>query len=301
MFLKFLKQLFRLSPQAPYIRDFLNFDRVSQESPSGIFTVGETGEIAIEFLWHGREISAGQLVLFSLEGMEDFQLDSPALIAEILDRIHSPQSLNPIPLGHLAIADLTQGARFGSWGARFSDDRVNRIEPLKLPPRERFCFVLICNSDLIEIDKNRDLTDRLCFSFFPRCFVDVTGEGNTFAFGEEGGLYNSPVFRIWGAKGNTLSLDEAISPELDWRKTKLGRELLTYIKHISRFQRYAIAATMPHQTLENRDRADRSAIGCTSVSNAIISQPNLITSIPTEHLKELGIYDLIKKEKASTA
>ena len=290
VFLQFLKQLFRLSPQAPYLRDFLNFDRASQDFPSGIFTVGETGEVAIEFLWHGREISSGQLALFSLEGMEDFQLDSPALIAEILDRIHFSKSFNSISLGHLAIADLNQGARFGSWGARFQDDRVNRIEPLKLPQGERFCFLLICNSDLNAIDTNRDRPDCLCFSFLPYHFVDVTGEGNTFAFGEKGGLYNSPVFRIWGAKGDTLSLDDAIAPELDWRKTKFGKELLTYIKDISRWQSDApIAAKMPSQTLENLNFAD-TAIGHTS-----------IPSIPTEYLKDIGIYDLLQKEKTSTA
>ncbi|MGK7927264.1 MAG: hypothetical protein AB4290_18805 [Spirulina sp.] len=300
MVVKFLKHWFGVSPQAPYIRDFLTPNRSSGELPSGIFTVGETGEIVFEFLWHGREISQGQLVLFSLEGLEDFQWDSPAFIREILHRIHRDRQSNAAR-GYLAIADLTEGARFGSWGARFADDRVQGSKSFKFPVGERFCFALIRKTPLNEVAQNSDRINCFCFSFLPHRFVDVTGEGKIFAFGEQGSLYNSPVFRIWGARGNAIALDDAIAPQLDWRKTPLGKELLTYIQDVFWHACHpSIAVKLPHQTRENSKRAGVIIVGQPSISQGSIPQTDLIPSILAEHLQHLGIYDLIQNEKTST-
>ncbi|MEM9539587.1 MAG: hypothetical protein AAGA60_08750 [Cyanobacteria bacterium P01_E01_bin.42] len=301
MVIQFFKRLFGLSRPAPYIREFLtSYD--TEVSPSGIFTSGDTGKVAIEFLWHGREISRGQLALLCLDGLEDLQLDSPLLLAEIRRRL-VPRPSSPIskPLGHLAIADLTEGARFGSWGARFADDRVQGVKIFQLPPNRRFCFLLVRKTHLNAVESHW-LRDCLCFSFLPHRFVDVTGEEHIFAFGNEGGLYNSPVFRIWGAKGYAQPLDRAITLDLDWRRTPLGAELLHYVKDLPNFADYpAIAAKTTEAIAEKRLRTGERLRQQTTLFPKIVNRADLIPSILAEDLKHLGIYDLIENEGTFTA
>lgn len=301
MVIQFLKRLLGLSLPAPYIREFLT-SYSHAASPSGIFTSGDTGKIAIEFLWHGREVSRGQLAILCLEGLEDFQIDSPLLLAEIRRRL-TPRPISPIsrPLGHLAIADLTEGARFGSWGARFADDRARGVETFQLPPKAPFCFLLIRDTHLHAVEPHL-LRDRLCFSFLPHHFIDVTGEEHIFAFGNEGSLYNSPVFRMWGARGQAPPLDLAITLDLDWRRTLLGEELLNYVKDLPNFTFHPpIAAKTTEEVIENSLRTGKRFREQTSISPEIAHRSDLISSILAEHLKRLGIYDLIENEGTSTA
>ncbi|MBP0020651.1 MAG: hypothetical protein J7647_24235 [Cyanobacteria bacterium SBLK] len=300
MVIQFLKRLFGLSLPAPYIRDFLT-SYSPEASPSGIFTSGETGKIAIEFLWHGREVSRGQLIVLCLEGLEDLQIDSPLLLAEIRRRL-TPRPISPIsrPLGHFAIADLTEGARFGSWGSRFADDRVRGIETFQLPPKTRFCFLLLRNTHLNAVEPHL-LRDRFCFSFLRDRFVDVTREKHIFAFGNKGGLYNSPVFRIWGARGQAPPLDCAITLDLDWRRTLLGEELLHYVKAMPHLTCHAaIAAKTTEEIIKNSLGTGKIFREQTALSPEITNQSDLIPSIIAEDLKQLGIYDLIENEGTPT-
>ena len=94
-----------------------NSDGLDATFESGVFTVGESGEVSIDFLFDGGAYR-GELAIFSLEGMDEFDLDSPdsrrAFIQEAANR-----ALSDSELGHVAISDRSEGARFsGELGER---------------------------------------------------------------------------------------------------------------------------------------------------------------------------------------
>jgi hypothetical protein len=81
-------------------------DVAPQAVKAGVFTVGETGEVKLDFLFDGSPRN-GQLALVSLQGMEGFEPGSQSFIREAAIR-----ALSNSNLGHIVINDQTLGARF---------------------------------------------------------------------------------------------------------------------------------------------------------------------------------------------
>src|SRR5919202_1412993 len=79
---------------------------VNSAFDSGVFTVGATGKVSFDFLLDGG-VYQGELAIFSLEGMDEFELGSEAFIQEA-----SRRALSDSDAGHVVISDLTEGARF---------------------------------------------------------------------------------------------------------------------------------------------------------------------------------------------
>ncbi|MFP4121327.1 hypothetical protein [Coleofasciculus sp.] len=59
---------------------------------SGVFTVGETGKVSVDFLFDGGGYE-GELAVFSLEGMEEFEPGSEAFIQEAASRALSDSDI----------------------------------------------------------------------------------------------------------------------------------------------------------------------------------------------------------------
>jgi hypothetical protein len=86
-------------------RDSLTgFDNPSFDT--GVFTVGSSGQVSIDYLFDGG-LYQGELAIFSLEGMEQYQTDLNEFIAEAARR-----ALSNSDFGHVVISDATEGARF---------------------------------------------------------------------------------------------------------------------------------------------------------------------------------------------
>jgi hypothetical protein len=66
---------------------------------SGYFTVGESGEVTIDYLFDGGGYE-GELAIFSLEGMEGLEPGSEAFIQEAANR-----ALSESELGYIVISD----------------------------------------------------------------------------------------------------------------------------------------------------------------------------------------------------
>ena len=73
---------------------------------SGVFTVGDTGIVNVDFLADGSKYE-GQLGIFSLSEMEQIDINSAAFIQEAARRVISNSEL-----GHIVISDRTEGALF---------------------------------------------------------------------------------------------------------------------------------------------------------------------------------------------
>ncbi|MEM9541079.1 MAG: S8 family serine peptidase [Cyanobacteria bacterium P01_E01_bin.42] len=207
---------------------------------SGAFVVGQTGKIGFDFLFDGGKYKS-EVAIFSLEGMEAFEFGSIAFIQEAARR-----ALHGSHLGHVAIRDRVEGAKFdGKLGERsWNKGEYKGVKTFEMRPGDRFGIMLIPNGTVKQIYKkpNSKGARKPLFSLATEGndfgqIADLTGEGHTFAmedvhphhqwFDRD---YNDIIFQVSGATAKTQSLDKAISPEKDWRKTDLGQEIIQYVE-----------------------------------------------------------------------
>ncbi|MDJ1169786.1 S8 family serine peptidase [Roseofilum sp. BLCC_M154] len=250
-------------------------------APTGTFTVGETGEVEIEYLFDGGKYQ-GEVAFFSLEGMEDLEPGSEAFIQEAAaralgieptetpsdvgagsttDSSIDPDLGEPAPtdtdfpaentskLGHIVISDKTEGAKFeGVLGeSNWNQGEFAGVKTVQMRPGDTFGIMLVPNKSVQQVFDNPSIggSGRPLFSlstanpddgFHIGQIADVTGDGNTFVMedirvdGKSDYDYNDIIFRIKGATGKAVHLDDVIDIENDWRETELGQEILDYIK-----------------------------------------------------------------------
>ncbi|NET56440.1 MAG: S8 family serine peptidase [Symploca sp. SIO2E6] len=229
-----------ISPEEIEPLDFID-NLVAATFESGYFTVGETGEVSIDFLFDGGSYE-GELAIFSLEGMEEFEPGSEEFIQEAANR-----ALSNSELGHIVISDQDEGARFsGDLGEtdRNSGDYLG-VKTFEMNSGDRFGFMLVPKGTAEDVSENPSLggaktplfsmaTANPNDAFHVGQLADVTGDGSTFVLedlrvdGKSDGDYNDLIFQVRGAVGKAVDLDEVIAQGQDWRNTDLGQALLDY-------------------------------------------------------------------------
>ncbi|NJN11404.1 MAG: S8 family serine peptidase [Richelia sp. RM1_1_1] len=215
---------------------------------TGVFTVGDTGQVTTDFLFDGNNYE-GELALFSLEGMETLEPGSTDFIKEAARRAlqNSPE------LGHIIISDATEGAKFSGatqYEGDFNNGEYLGSKTFEMNPATRFAVMLVPDSTVQDTSVNPDVdgVNRALFSVAPANpdgeiqFVKVLeiGEdskrqeqGETFAFEDipinrnnSDKDFNDLIFQVEGATGKTTLLDEVINPERDWRESKIREEII---------------------------------------------------------------------------
>jgi len=194
---------------------------------SGTFVVGESGQVSVDYVFDGGYYQ-GELAVFSLMGMEEFDPDSKDFIREAARR-----SLSGTSLGHVVIADRHEGARVD--GQLLGEPRNwNRgqyvgVKTFEMTPGDRFGVMLVPNGAVSEVYKRPGIggNRKPLFSmatanpedaFHVGQVADVTGDGRAFAIEDQRADrasdrdYNDIVFRFRGATGDALSIDELIDP-----------------------------------------------------------------------------------------
>jgi hypothetical protein len=124
---------------------------------SGIFTVGDTGQVSINFLADGGAYE-GELAIFSLAGMGQYKPGSNEFIKEAARR-----ALTNSTLGHVAIADQTEGARFkGILGAYEGQDwnagEYSGNKTFLMNPGDRFGFMLVPDGSTQAVFQNPNVS-----------------------------------------------------------------------------------------------------------------------------------------------
>ena len=197
--------------------------RLNSPYESGVFTVGETGKVEIEFLYDGGAYQ-GELAIFSLEGMEALKPGSEAFIQEAARR-----ALSRSEWGHVVISDRTEGARFAS---STNAGSFLGVKSFAMRPNDEFGIMLIPNGRVQEVWLNPAIsgTKRPLFSMATANpedglhvgqIADITGDGRAFAFEDwrvDAGSdrdYDDVVFQVKGATGRAVLLAEVINPKYD--------------------------------------------------------------------------------------
>ncbi len=210
----------------------------------GVFTVGETGEMNFDFLYDGGWFK-GELAVFNLSGMNDYNPGSEAFIAEAVSR-----ALSSSDQGYVLSNDITESARFSekvSWENDFNAGDYKGISTFTMNPGDEFAFMLVPNTTVAELQDIKKIYewDKGPIFSLPEANSAGTSEGEgqvvsvdgsgTYAFedvkvnrGDSDRDYNDFVFQIKGASGATAPIDDLYNPDRDWRETPVGQELLEY-------------------------------------------------------------------------
>lgn len=204
---------------------------------AGVFTVGESGAISVDFLFDGGE-NMGELGIFSLRGLGQYSLQSADFIQEAVRRVTS-NSL----LGHVVISDVTQGARLSqtlSWEKNVNQGDYLGPQTFAMQPGDPFGFVLLTSGTFqqMQFTPNGGGYPNLLFSvtttqpdpLFSSNQIADTGIPNIYALEDQSrdksdNDFNDLIFQLKGATGATVALDSVIAPQFDWRSTSLGQQL----------------------------------------------------------------------------
>lgn len=211
---------------------------------SGIFTVGGSGQVVIDVLWDGGAYR-GQAGIFSLSGMESYELGSVDFIAEMARRVTSDSVL-----GYVIWDDPTEAARFSgvmNGEADFNSGAYAGLKSFEMQAGDKFGVVLVPDTTFVKVLEQpwaegswRPLFSMVTAnpndSFQMGQIADVTGDGNTFTIEDirvdHGGDkdYNDFIFQVRGATGEAVLMDEVVAPGKDWRNTDAGQLLVSYAK-----------------------------------------------------------------------
>ncbi len=215
---------------------------------SGVFAVGDSGEVSFDFLFDGGRWE-GEVAIFSLEGMDEFEPGSEGFIQEAASR-----ALSDSELGHVVISDTTEGARFsGSLGefyggqeADWNEGDYRGVKTFSMRPGDEFGIMLVPKGTVEAVLDNPGIEgyQRPLFSmvtanpddaFHVGQIADVTGDGSTFVMEDwrvDDGSdfdYNDIIFQVKGATAQAPLMDSLIDPENDWRDLPVGRAIVDYV------------------------------------------------------------------------
>jgi len=226
-------------PTIPSVEDLFN---------SGIFTVGASGKVSIDYLFDGGGYQ-GQLAIFNLKDMEGFDLNTETGLADFIHEA-AHRALSNSDLGHVVIADATEGAKFsGMMPSEWENHNFGEYQGVKtfdMHAGDQFAVMLVPNGTVEQVlNGNQDADIRPLFSlhtvnpneaFHAGQIADVTGDGNTFVLEDlrtdhtTDRDYNDIIFQVRGATGKAAHLDDVINPELDWRHSDTGHAIIEYAK-----------------------------------------------------------------------
>jgi len=235
---------YSLNLSATANQDFLTGE-IIPNFDSGVFTVGSTGEVSVDYLFDGGGYR-GELAIFNLEGIEQYAGDWSEFVEEAARR-----ALSNSDLGHVVISDQTEGAKFsGILGTsdNFDHNGGTYLGPktVSLEPGDTFGVMLVPNGTVEEVFNNPDSEGALrpLFSlstnnpddtFHLGQIADVVGDGTTFVMEDlrvDTGSdrdYNDIIFRFSGATGYAELLKDVIAPNNDWQYSELGQKVLAYV------------------------------------------------------------------------
>jgi subtilisin family serine protease len=214
--------------------------RTGAASPgSGVFTVGETGKVSIDYLFDGSE-SQGELAIFNLAGMEQYGVGSKRYIQEAMLRSlgNSPDS------GYVVILDQTEGAKFTASAGEpnFNAGEYRGTKTFTMRSGDKFGVMLVPNGTtpdkLFSADSDDD--QRPLFSI-PEAnpesaiqlaqITDALKDGNSFAFEDISLMsgadldFDDLVFQVKGATGNSSLLNSVVASGNDWQTSQIGQQV----------------------------------------------------------------------------
>ena len=221
-------------------------------STTGVFQVGETGEVQFDFLFNG-EWTAGELAIFSLEGMEEYIPGTQEFIQQAAIRATSNSTQGYI----LASEQQQEAAKFSSsslsweYDHNFEVGEYQGIKLFNLTPGDSYGLFFVPNGTAVEIANDPSIIwdSNSNFPLFSMPEANPgTVEGqmvavdgfNTFAF-ENNRIdwnlgdrdYNDFVFQLQGVEeSGSYKINDWINSDRNWLTTEIGETILEYSESV---------------------------------------------------------------------
>ncbi|MBD2152111.1 Ig-like domain-containing protein [Pseudanabaena sp. FACHB-1277] len=210
---------------------------VEHADPLGVFVVGATGKVSIDFLADAGSYRS-EMAVFSLEGMDTLTTGSEAYIKEAARR-----ALSNSALGYVAIVDPSEGAKFtGELGeGNKNEGGYAGAKALSFNVGDRLALMLVPQGTVQEIFSNPNAAGnkRPLFSISNANPNGATQLGQLVsgAFGWEDlrvdqgtdADYNDIVFQVKGATGTATDLGALIAAGKDWRNLPTAQEIISFV------------------------------------------------------------------------
>ncbi|MEM9539517.1 MAG: S8 family serine peptidase [Cyanobacteria bacterium P01_E01_bin.42] len=239
---------------------------------SGYFTVGESGEVGIDFLFDSGKYEF-ELAIFSLEDLDETP-GSEAFIQEAARR-----ALTNSSEGYTVIRDRLEGARFDGVlgeGKDWNSGEYKEVKTFKMEAGTQFGIMLVPNGTIEDVYENPNIggSKAPLFSLSTANpddalhigqIADVTGEGNTFVMEDVQEShkwfdrdYNDLIFQVRGATGEAIAMDDVVNPGADWRETQMGEAILDYA---TAYEESNPVGSLPATSLPDAPIQDRPLLG----------------------------------------
>lgn len=216
----------------------------SASNDVGVFKVGPTGQVGIDYLFRGAGYS-GQLAIFSLAGMEAYQPGSYAYIHEAARR-----ALSESTQGHVVIKVDQEAAKYSAtlpWDGNYNKGTYQGVHTVAMTPGDTFAAMLVPNGKVQTVFNStafawdlRPLFSVPAGNPYPAGTQylgqvgDLDGHGSLFAFEDQrldGGSdrdYNDLTFQVTGARGLATPVSEVANASRDFRTTPIFQQIAAY-------------------------------------------------------------------------
>jgi subtilisin family serine protease len=211
---------------------------------AGFFVADKKGKVSFDFLNDGGKYQ-GEIAIFSLHDMEKFTSSSREFIKEVAKR-----SLSDSVLGKIVISEFTEGANplfRGSLGEEnYNNEPYKGVKTFDMTPGTAFAIMLVPNGKVQDVFDNPDIggNKRPLFSlsslnpndaWLYGQIADVTGAGLVFSIEDQrvdmgsDGDYQDVIFKLTGATGKAVLLNEVINPAKDWTTSVGGKKFIDFL------------------------------------------------------------------------
>lgn len=212
---------------------------VQQSAAPGLFTVGTSGQVNVEFLFDSGAYQ-GEVGLFSMTGLETLAPESPEFITAAVQR-----SLSNSTQGYTVMSETAEGARLsGELGERsYNSGTPLGIKPFTFNPNDTLALLLVPNGSLQSVASNpvaqgavRPLFSLAAANPLGR---DHYGVMTTNAGGLVMGIedirfdsnsdadFNDVILKLEGVTGQLPAIGSLIQSRQTWLTSPLGQSLFS--------------------------------------------------------------------------
>ena len=209
----------------------------------GVFQVGDTGEVTIDYLYDGGFYEGAEIGIFSLNGMDIYEIGSDAFVEEAIARAQSESIL-----GYTVIRDTDEGAKYSAdfkWEGNYNTGTYQDKQTFFMNPGDTFGLVVVPDGTLDEVLTAPDWAIKKDPLFSMSAanlnnqiqFADiVTGAKGTVIGFEDVRIdighnqdYNDIVLAIEGAQSIGFSdIEDVMASNRNWLDTEVGRDIVGY-------------------------------------------------------------------------
>jgi hypothetical protein len=213
----------------------------------GVFQVGNSGQVIIDFLYDGGFYQGAEVGIFSLNGMDSYEAGSKAFVEAAINRAKSNTTQ-----GYTVVQDINEKARFSGsfkWEGNFNAGQYEGRQTFLMNPGDTFGLVLIPDGTLNEaltapdgVIKKDPLFSMSAANLKDQIqFADIVSDSKGTIVGFEDVRldlgsnhdYNDVVLAIEGAQRIGLAdLEDVMAGNRNWLKTTVGQEIVGYFDNL---------------------------------------------------------------------